>query len=207
MPLFPLSMVVLPGEELKLHIFEPRYKQMFFDIKTNNISFGIPPYLEGKSLKYGTELELIEIVKQYEDGKLDIKAKAIGWFEISAFYKIMPGKLYPGGEVKRMPWSDEGDFLLNIKLVDLIKELYEIMKIHNVFVQSPENFKTYQLIHKVGMDIDQELHMLTLHDETDKQIYMISHLESLLPVVRQAEELRKRAELNGHFQNVIPPKL
>ena len=27
-PIFPLGIVVYPGEELNLHIFEPRYKQL-----------------------------------------------------------------------------------------------------------------------------------------------------------------------------------
>ena len=47
--LFPLSLVVFPGEELRLHIFEPRYKQLIHDCTTDNITFGIPPYFEGKA--------------------------------------------------------------------------------------------------------------------------------------------------------------
>ena len=93
--LFPLSLVVFPGEELRLHIFEPRYKQLIHDCTTENITFGIPPYFEGKDLRYGTELEVTEIVKKYDDGKMDIKAKGIGWFEIDEFYKVLFGKLYP----------------------------------------------------------------------------------------------------------------
>jgi ATP-dependent Lon protease len=206
-PLFPLSMVVFPGEELKLHIFEPRYKQLIYDCFKDDLTFGIPPYLEGMSIKYGTEIKLVDIVKTYEDGKMDIKAKGIGWFEINEFYKIMHGKLYPGGIITSMPWGQDTDIVYSVKLVELIDELYNIMKIKNVIIKPAPEFRTYQLAHKVGLNIEQELQLLLIPNEIDKQIYLIKHLENLIPIVREAENLRKRAELNGHFQNVIPPKL
>ncbi len=207
MPLFPLSIVVFPGEELRLHIFEPRYRQLVYDCSENKQTFGIPPYLEGKRMQYGTELELTEVVKTYQDGKMDIKAKGIGWFEINEFYTIMPGKLYPGGVVTKKKWEQNGDIVYSTQLVTLIRELYQIMKIDNVQVAYPENFRTYQLAHKLGLNTEQELELLVIPEETERQLYLIKHLETLIPIVREAENLRKRAELNGHFQNVIPPNI
>jgi len=207
MPLFPLSIVVFPGEELRLHIFEPRYRQLIHDCLENNQTFGIPPFLKDKRIKYGTELELMEIVKVYEDGKMDIKAKGIGWFEIDEFYGILPGKLYPGGVITKKNWESVGDIVYSTQLVSLIQQLYQIMKIDNVKVQTPETFRTYQLAHKLGLNIEQEMELLIIPEETERQIYLIKHLETLIPIVREAENLRKRAELNGHFQNVIPPNI
>jgi hypothetical protein len=204
-PLFPLSIVTFPGEEVRLHIFEPRYRQLVHDCIQENKSFGIPPYIEGKSLKYGTELLVKEIVKTYEDGKMDIKAQATGWFEIIDFYRIFPGKLYPGGTINEMPWDDDGDIVRSTILCDLIMELYEIMKITNVPIPDPKDFKSWMIIHKLGLNIEQEMELLIISEESEKQGYLIRHLEALIPVVREAENLRKRAELNGHFQNLKPP--
>ena len=125
-PLFPLSIVVFPGEELKLHIFEPRYKQLIHDCKRDDLKFGIPPYIEGKSLRIGTELQLKEIKKVYEDGKMDIIATGTGWFEIVEFYRILQGRLYPGGTVINKRWDNESDIVMNARLVELIEELYTI---------------------------------------------------------------------------------
>ncbi len=41
-PLFPLGIVVLPGETRFLHIFEQRYKNLFEDIDKADGCFGIP---------------------------------------------------------------------------------------------------------------------------------------------------------------------
>ncbi len=41
LPVFPLPIVLLPGELLPLHIFEPRYKQMLKDIEHQRNMFGL----------------------------------------------------------------------------------------------------------------------------------------------------------------------
>ena len=81
------------------------------------------------------------------------------------------------------------------------------MNITNVKIENAEKFRSYQLGHKLGLSIDQELEMLMIAEESERQLFLISHLEHLLPLVQQAETLRKRAELNGHFQNIIPPMM
>ena len=40
-PLFPLNLVLLPNEELSLHIFEKKYKHMVSDCIEKNSNFGI----------------------------------------------------------------------------------------------------------------------------------------------------------------------
>ena len=41
-PMFPLGMLLLPGETKMLHIFEERYKQLVSDCLANQAHFGIP---------------------------------------------------------------------------------------------------------------------------------------------------------------------
>jgi Lon protease-like protein len=41
LPLFPLSIVLLPHEILPLHIFEPRYRKMLADVQAGNRLFGL----------------------------------------------------------------------------------------------------------------------------------------------------------------------
>jgi Lon protease-like protein len=41
LPLFPLSLILLPNEVVPLHIFEPRYRQMLTDIELRRNIFGV----------------------------------------------------------------------------------------------------------------------------------------------------------------------
>lgn len=206
-PLFPLSLVVFPGESLRLHIFEPRYIQLINDCLDKQKLFGIPPYFEGKELKYGTTMTIESVVKRYKDGKMDIQTRAVGWFEIYDFFKVLPDKLYPGGRITDMPWDDLADHFLSVRLIALINELYRVMNISNVHLNDTISFRTHQIAHKVGFSIEQELEFLTIAQEIERQNYMIAHLEHLIPIVKQAEDLRKKAEMNGHFRNIAPPDL
>ena len=46
LPLFPLRIVVFPGEKLNLHVFEPRYKQLVLECVAEEKTFGIPTYIQ-----------------------------------------------------------------------------------------------------------------------------------------------------------------
>ena len=65
-PIFPLSIVVFPGEELNLHIFEPRYKQLIGDCFSENRAFGIPSIVKEKLMEFGTLVKIIEIKEVVE---------------------------------------------------------------------------------------------------------------------------------------------
>jgi len=53
LPLFPLSLVVFPGEYLNLHIFELRYRQLINECDEEGMTFGIPPAFENKLASFG----------------------------------------------------------------------------------------------------------------------------------------------------------
>jgi Lon protease-like protein len=46
LPIFPLSVVLFPGNPLPLHIFEPRYRRMLADCLAADRRFGITPVTE-----------------------------------------------------------------------------------------------------------------------------------------------------------------
>ena len=64
-PIFPLSIVVFPGEQLNLHIFEPRYKQLIRECAEQQKPFGIPSVIENNVQELGTLVEIKEIRKVY----------------------------------------------------------------------------------------------------------------------------------------------
>jgi Lon protease-like protein len=62
-PIFPLNVVVYPGEILNLHIFEPRYKELIKECFNNKKPFGIPAVISGNVSEFGTLASIMEIVK------------------------------------------------------------------------------------------------------------------------------------------------
>ena len=83
--LFPLNLIVYPGEDLNLHVFEPRYRQLINECLEEERTFGIPAFINNKLPGYGTEMHVTTLHKRYPDGRMDIKSKGLGRFPTGEF--------------------------------------------------------------------------------------------------------------------------
>lgn len=205
--LFPLKLVVFPGEYLNLHIFEPRYKQLINECDQTGNRFGIPSFFEQQSLEYGTEMELVEIAHTYPDGRMDIKTLGKRVFKILDFNKTAEDKLYPDGFVQFLENDLNGEIILNTQILNLIKELYQIMNIKKEVPELNDQFSAYGIAHHIGLSYEQEYHLLSIEREVKRQEFIIQHMKDLIPTVVEMEKLRKKVKMNGHFKNLYPPKI
>src|SRR5579885_423813 len=71
-PLFPLNVVLLPGALMPLHIFEPRYRRMVRECLEAKSEFGMLLAIPNGIAGTGCSAEILEVVKRYEDGRMDI---------------------------------------------------------------------------------------------------------------------------------------
>jgi len=72
LPLFPLGLVLLPGQRLPLHIFEQRYKQMIGECLQGGGAFGLVCYTGAEMKSVGCTARVSEVLQRYPDGRLDI---------------------------------------------------------------------------------------------------------------------------------------
>lgn len=205
MPLFPLQLVVYPGEDLNLHIFEPRYKELIKECEEQGITFCIPAFIEGMVKEIGTEVQLLGVEKRYPNGELDIKTKGIGLFRIQKIFRKVAGKLYSAAEGKRLVFDTAGDLAMNEQILELLADLFSLLKIAKAIPEDPGELLTYHIAHQVGFSIEQEYEFLCILEESRRQEFLLRHLEKLLPIVRDMENLKQRVKMNGHFRNITPP--
>lgn len=201
-PIFPLAIVVYPGEQLNLHIFEPRYKQLIAECFELKKPFGIPAVINEKISEMGTLVQVKEISKQYEDGKMDIKTEGLQVFRILEMINDLPEKMYSGAIVN-YPENDNKDnktFMQGIVLG--IRELHKLLKIEKNFAKPDNALQTYDVAHHAGLSIEQEYELLELLHESQRQEYLKRHLTKVIPVLAEMEILKERVKLNGHFKNV-----
>ncbi|MCB2376923.1 LON peptidase substrate-binding domain-containing protein [Hymenobacter sp. BT635] len=203
--LFPLNLVVFPGEKLNLHIFEPRYRQLVHDCLEKDITFGIPPYLNEGVSDLGTEMRLLSVDKNYDNGEMDIRTKAVGVFRIREFYRQAPGKLYAAGTIDEVEDDPEQDGALKARITEYVQQLYTALGLRKLFVDLPPTYRIYDIAHNLGLSTEQEYLLLSATSEQERQEIVLEHLERVLPVIIEAERLKDRARLNGHFKNLTPP--
>jgi Lon protease-like protein len=200
-PIFPLKLVAFPGEEINLHIFEPRYKQLISDIVETKSTFGIAVYLD-KLMPFGTEVELKEVSKVYEDGRMDIKTIGKKVFEIMTLDNPMPQKLYAGGQVMFLEDDPKIPENLYAEFLFYLKELFRLMNYAVDLIPLQVNSFTYA--HKIGLKLEEEYDLLKMEKEAERVKYLIRHLLKVIPVLRDIDAAKKKIQMNGHFKNLDP---
>jgi uncharacterized protein len=202
-PIFPLSIVVYPGESLNLHIFEPRYKQLISECHAEAKPFGIPTVINDKLNEMGTLVSITEIVNTSENGEMDITTKGICIFRILEVIKKVPDKLYSGAIVN-YPENTEvaHNHDLMLKVLNTVRQLHRLLKIEKDFGKPDEEIIAYDIAHHAGLSLEEEYELLGLLREDQRQEYLKRHLSKVLPVIAEMETLKKRVKLNGHFKNL-----
>ena len=201
-PIFPLGIVVYPGEELNLHIFEPRYKQLIEECFGAGKPFGIPAVINDKLFEMGTLVSIIEISKVYEDGKMDIKTRGLKVFRILEMIKELSDKLYSGAIVNYPGNEEGGKRVLMQAIIKAIRELHKFLKVSKEFKKPDEELWSYDVAHHAALSLPEEYELLELINELQRQEYLKRHLAKVLPVMAEMETLKERVQLNGHFRNL-----
>jgi len=201
-PIFPLGIVVYPGEDLNLHIFEPRYKQLINECNTEKKQFGIPSVIDDRMQDYGTLMNITEITTVHDNGEIDIKTQGAKVFRVLEVIKEIPDKLYSGAIVNYPPNHEQGSAEVMRRVVNSIRELYKLLKLEKDFKKRDEELSTYDLAHHVGMSMQEEYELLGLMHERQRQEYLKRHLTKVIPLVTEMETLKVKVKLNGHFKNL-----
>lgn len=201
-PIFPLSIVVYPHEDLNIHIFEPKYKQLVNQCFEQKKLFGMPVVIENKIQELGTLLEIIEITKRYKNGEMDIKTKGKKVFRILEVIQSVPEKLYSGAIVNYPHNFEHGKRMLIDKVIAATKQLHKMLKVNKPFPKNEDELWSYDIAHSVGLTLQQEYELLSLMNELQRQEYLKRHLSKVIPVVAEMESLKLKIKMNGHFKNI-----
>jgi ATP-dependent protease La (LON) substrate-binding domain len=203
LPLFPLNLVAFPLEDLNLHIFEPRYRQLINECLDNGTTFGVPVFLDGKLPGFGTEVKIVKLSKRYDDGRMDIRTQGIRAFRILDFQNPVELKLYSGGVVELLPTPEISPSVM-IGLSQRVEKLYQLLgEKHSFDVNKPQPY-SFQIAHKIGLSLEEEYKLLKMPTEAERQGFIIQHLERIIPILEEVERTKERIKLNGHFKNLDP---
>jgi Lon protease-like protein len=202
-PIFPLSIVVYPGEKLPLHIFEPRYKQLIRECFETKKPFGIPTVIKNNVQEMGTLVTLVDIVREYDNGELDVRTEGQQVFRILEIIRSIPDKLYSGSIVNYPEFDqDPGNGKLMQTVIAGVKELHRLLNISKDFKKPEDQLLSFDVAHHAGLSLEEEYELLGLPRELQRQEYLKRHLQKVLPMLMEMELLKEKVKLNGHFRNL-----
>jgi ATP-dependent Lon protease len=205
-PLFPLNVVLLPGADLPLHIFEPRYRQMVRRCLEEKTEFGLLLSLPKGIVRVGCTAEVIEVVKRYGDGRLDILTVGRAPFRIVELLNIeafTEEALLEG----HVDYLDDRERPVSGHVCRELVELYEACHTivfgdypRNIQNEVPENL-SYMVAGTLPMELMWKQQVLELRSEADRQERLVTYLREWAPHLQKEEALRQRAGGNGHGLN------
>jgi Lon protease-like protein len=195
LPLFPLDVVLLPGTPLPLHIFEPRYKEMIGECLAEKKPFGILR-AQGESVaEIGCTAEILEVLKRYPDGKLDISTIGRRRFEV---LEVNNARSFLQAEVQFLEdepstpnkESIERALALHRQILEAIGEEQD--------VQADAPQLSYMLAGALPIDLDFKQSLLAVRSEGERIEGLVEFYEAILPKIRKAARRRQKAGGNGH---------
>jgi Lon protease-like protein len=202
LPLFPLNVVLLPGADLPLHIFEPRYRQMVRECLDSKSPFGMLLALPNGVAGIGCTAEILEVTKRYPDGRYDILTIGRSPFRVVELDDQEP---LLRGEVD---YLDDRPAPVNRKLCCELKELYETCHTlvygdypRDVAAAEADDEISYAVAAKLPMDLLWKQRILELRSEPERQERLVAYLREWAPHLEKTTTLRAQAAGNGHGLN------
>ncbi len=203
LPLFPLQVVLFPGMVLPLHIFEPRYKEMINELLAERGQFGIVRAVENGIAQVGCAAEIVEIVKRYEDGRLDILVHGERRFEV---VELNQERSFLRGNV--VFFDDERGGAPPGQISDLLELHTEAIGLLGASVETPspgEPGLSFQLAAMMPFDLDFKQSLLAMRSEHERVEALLEYYRVLLPNLKRAVHARKKAGGNGHVPHEPQP--
>jgi len=196
-PLFPLDLVLLPSVPLPLHIFEPRYKEMIKECLEEKKDFGLIRSHGESLVTVGCTAEIIQVLKTYPDGRIDILTEGKKRFEVlqlnqersflqaDVFFLDDDGKAASGNDVKAA-----------------LRLHGEIMQLAGAEAEEKEPANVDQLAYRLAgslpFDPDFQQALLEMNSEAERMPAIISFFERILPVLQRNARAKRKAGGNGH---------
>ena len=200
-PIFPLPLVVLPGELRPLHIFEERYKQMIAYCRENESNFGILLSQGGSLSDVGSTVEITRAIHEYADGRLDILTVGRDRFKMIEVYQDLPY------------FTADVDYFIDVEEAgqpDLIAEATRKRSILMELIsevgwsgqEDVEPRESFGLANGIQFELEMKQRFLEMTSERERLRALIEHFDAVIPAVEKHREKQRRAGSNGHDKHL-----
>jgi len=200
--LFPLNLVLFPGTQVPLHIFEPRYRTLIRECREGGSTFGINLVDHGHLHPVGCFAMVAEVTEEYDDGRMDVLVEGSGRYRILDVNET--SRPYVVGEVE--PIEDDivpVDPTLVADCASLYNQIIDLVygtdenafDAENIGERSP----SFLMAPKSGLTSEQKQHLLEMTSENQRLEMLRDHLAEIVPTVRKAELIQRIVKSDGYL--------
>jgi Lon protease-like protein len=194
LPLFPLQVVLLPGTELPLHIFEDRYKEMIGEVIRDRLEFGVILANEKGIVNTGCTAMIDKVLREYPDGRMDIIARGRRRFEI---VRLNDERAFLRGSVEFFDDDEEAPIAPEIRQRAI--DGYQEMSKETIDLNTPQlSFLLAQPVSDLGF----RQSILISRSEADRMRLLADFFPIHNLRQKRIQHVREVAPRNGHGRGV-----
>jgi Lon protease-like protein len=199
--LFPLNVVLFPGELLALHIFEPRYRRMVRECLDEEAPFGMLLALPSGVARVGCSAEILEVTKRYDDGCMDILTVGRDPYRVLDLFTDDP--LLAGA----VDYLDDEDSLLDPQSRSKLIELYEVCYTLLFTGMPPELSRpahsslSFAISGALPLDLLCKQQILELRSEAERQDRLLRYLREWALHLQKIDP-RRHPSGSGHGESL-----
>jgi len=197
LPLFPLQVVLLPGGELPLHIFEDRYKEMIGEVMRDRVEFGVVLANEKGIVNTGCTATIDRVLRQYPDGRMDILTRGRRRFEIML---LNDEKSYLRGAVEFFDDDEAPPAPADVQR-RAIESYNELQALNSSQPLEQEDKANPQLSFRLAApvpDVTFRQLLLASRSESERLKQLAEFLPNFLIKQRRIQHVKEVAPRNGH---------
>ena len=193
--LFPLGIVLLPSEQIPLHIFEDRYQELIGECLQENREFGLVFADEDGLRKVGTRAAVTEVLDRFEDGRLNIVVEGRDRFRL---LELTHGRSFQTAIVEELADdADAADPADTERAIELFQQLVELT---GAEVQEPRldvAQLSFELAGRFEFAPELKQRLLQLTSERRRMKLLAELLSGAAAAVVREREIAERAQGNG----------
>ena len=196
-PLFPLGIVLLPGEAVPLHIFEERYKQMIGECLDEDREFGIIWLSDDELKEVGCGARISRVLERFEDGRLNILVEGTTPFRLE---RRIGDLAYPAGDVELLEDEADADEAALERTRSGYADLVEEVTDSRPDAEALAELGAYGMAATLDIAPSAKQALLELRSEPARLDQLDALFAEALKRIRTATRVAEQASGNGHLR-------
>lgn len=193
--LFPLGMVLLPTEQVPLHIFELRYRELIGECLEHDSPFGLVLADDAGMREVGTQARVTEVTERFPDGRLTIVVEGGERFRV---VELTEGRSFQTGEIE--PLADQHDPADDADTARTLELFACLAELTGADVDRPEHDSpqlSFAVAARFDLSSDLKQELLEATSERERLRRLCDVLAAAAEALTRQREIGERARSNG----------
>lgn len=196
-PLFPLGIVLLPGELVALHVFEERYKLMIGECIETDTEFGIIWLSDERLHEIGCTARVTDVVERFDDGRMNIVVTGELPFRLVRRVDDLP---YPAGDIDVIDFESDGAPSLAAEARRHYADLVERVTDERPDAETLDGMDAFAMAATIELEPAAKQELLETESEDERLTAAAKLFARTLERLDDSEHSAEVAKSNGHLR-------